>query len=481
VTGHVGARIDERTGDVVIYRLDVPPEAGSGKLLVAIWRGEREGEGIRGLDVALTLNRAPAAADPHGAAPLVAASNRGGPGAPERLAAAVQPGRYYLAVREQHDEATGPVEKPTDDYLLEVRLADPTPGEEIEPDDAPERVPGRAQGYAEWRALAARNALIPGAPLRGETSPDDPDTLSVPADAAEPRLVAVVPAPALALEARRWEPDAADLAGPTQGGEDRVRFEPAGEGAPGAVVLVRLEPPRAGAPALLVVRGTEGEGSYTALALGRDAASGTAALALVQALAVAGRTAAALELAAGYATLVPDGAARADALLAGGTLAESAAAALAANDAGAYERVATLLGEALFERGADGKVRYRAAFERRADGAGRAAEEAALRAAALAGPCTAAEVAARVGAFLARAPAPAPELAAQARRLRARAVEEAFFAGGATDAALRAEASEAWTAVAAEGGADAEAARARVATLSANSPPPASSQPPVCP
>ena len=481
VTGHVGARIDERTGDVDLYRVDVPPAVGTGKILVATWRGEREGSGIRGLDVVLTLNRAPAATDPRATAPLVATSSHGGPGAPERLTAAVQPGRYYLAVREQHDDATGPVEKPTDDYVLEVRLADPTPGEELEPNDAPERVPGRAQRYADWRALASRNALVPGAALRGETAPDDFDTLSVPAHASAPRLVALVPVPALALEARRWIPDDEDLSDAPAGGEDRVRFEAPGEGAPGAVVLVRLEPPRPGAPALVLVRATEGAGAYTALALGSDPASGTAALGLVQTLAAAGRTAAALELAAGYATLVPDGAARAEVLLAAGKLAEGAAAALSAVDAGAFERVTALLGEALFEPGADGKVHYRAAFERRVDGAGRAAEEAALRAAALASPCTAAEVAARAGAFLARAPAPAPELAAQARRLRARAAEEAFLAGGATDAALRAAALDAWTAVAAEGGADAHLAQARAAALSANPPARGDAQPPVCP
>jgi hypothetical protein len=218
-----------------------------------------------------------------------------------------------------------------------------------------------------------------------------------------------------------------------------------------------------------------------ALALGRDAASGAAALALVQTLAGAGRTAAALELAAGYAMAVPDGAGRAEALLAGGKLAEAASATLSANDLGAYERVAQLLGEALFERSPEGKVRYRAAFERRADGAGRAAEEAALRAAALASPCTAAEVAARAAAFLARTPAAAADLVALARRLRARAADELWSAGGGTDPALLAAAVEAWGAVAAEAGPDAEFARARVVALSANPAVRGGAQPPVCP
>ena len=145
--------------------------------------GEREGEGIRGLDVSLALNRGRAGGDGRTSAPLVTSTNRGGPGKPERLVAAVDPGLYYLAVREQHDEATGPVEKPTDVYVLSVRLEAPAPGEEVEPDDAPERVDARDRRYPEWRALAERNPLLVAAAVHGETAPDDPDVYAVEAGA----------------------------------------------------------------------------------------------------------------------------------------------------------------------------------------------------------------------------------------------------------------------------------------------------------
>ncbi|HEY6100940.1 MAG TPA: serine/threonine-protein kinase, partial [Anaeromyxobacter sp.] len=152
IRGYIGARLSDTVGDTDIFRLEIPPAQGR-KVLVAEWHGEKEGEGIRGLDVALALNRLRTDGE-RVTAPLVAAANRGGAGRPERLVAAIEAGTYYLTVREQHDEATGPVEKPTDRYVLEVRLADPRPGEEVEPNDAPDRLNARFDRYPEWRALA---------------------------------------------------------------------------------------------------------------------------------------------------------------------------------------------------------------------------------------------------------------------------------------------------------------------------------------
>ena len=99
-----------------------------------------------------------------------------------------------------------------------------------------------------------------------------------------------------------------------------------------------------------------------------------------------------------------------------------------------------------------------------APGAGTLGEEEALGAIALAPPCSAEEIWARAEAFLARAPAPAPERAAAARVLAARAAEELSRASP-DDPALRSRAADAWRAVAAAGGPDAAAAHARGAAL----------------
>ena len=105
-----------------------------------------------------------------------------------------------------------------------------------------------------------------------------------------------------------------------------------------------------------------------------------------------------------------------------------------------------------------------AALEQEAPGAGTLGEEEALGAIALATSCSAEEIWARAEAFLARAPAPAPERAAAARVLAARAAEELSRASP-DDPALRSRAADAWRAVAAAGGPDAAAARARGAAL----------------
>jgi hypothetical protein len=450
IRGHIGAKLSETVGDTDIFRLEVPSAQGR-RVLVAEWRGEREGEGIRGLDVALTLNRLRGGEEARPAAPLVASVDRGGPGRPERLVAAVEPGTHYLAVREQHDDATGPVEKPTDRYVLEVKLAEPRPGEEVEPNDAPDRLNARYERYPEWRSLAARNPMGEAAVVHGETAPDDADVYAL-----EPRgqaeallLVAAVPAPGLALSARLWLPDAEDLA-PTKPA-DRVRLEPSGEAAPGGVLLVSLPaPPREGAPAILELRAAAGEGTYDLLALGDGAASGGAALAAVRALAAAGRAPLALELSAGYATRLPRAARRGELLVAAGKIAEGLAPTLSADAARAHDRAAQLLGMAVFQE-AGGKVSYRGAFEAQVQGEGRAADEAALRLVALAAPCTPEEVAGRAATFLERRPPPSADFAGEARLLRARALEDAYWASGGKDLARLEAALAAWKALAAGG------------------------------
>jgi serine/threonine-protein kinase len=468
IRGHVGAKLSAETGDVDIFRIELPPAPGR-KVLVASWRGEREGEGIRGLDVALALNRERAGDDARTSAPLVSSVNRGGPGRPEALVAAVEAGAYYLAVREQHDPVTGPVEKPTDAYLLEVRLADPEPGEEVEPNDAPDRVDARFQRYPEWRAVAERNPLAEGAVVHGETAPDDPDVYAVEArDGEAPALLAAVPAAGLALSARTWAPDAEDLGAARP--QDRVRFERAADAAPGAVLFVRVPPAGGRAPALVELRAAEGEGRYDLVALGAGRASGEAALGLLRALAAADRPAPALEVAAGYATRAPRAAGRDDVLLAAGRVAEAVAARLGPEAARAHDRAAQLLGTPLFVPAGDGRVAYGGAFEAQVQTAGRPAEEAALRLVGLASPCTPDDVAARAAAFLGRRPEPAADLAEEARVVRARALEDGFWSTGGKDRARLDAALAAWRALAASGRAGGPEATLRAAALEAREP-----------
>jgi serine/threonine-protein kinase len=313
IRGHVGAKLSETNGDVDIFRLEVPPSERR-RVLVAEWRGDRPGEGIRGLDVALALNRERAAADARTSAPLVGSVNRGGPGRPERLVAAVDAGVYYLSVREVHDPATGPVEKPTDWYVLDVRLTEPEAGQELEPNDGPDRSGSRYERYVEWRATAEHNRLGEGSPIHGDTGPGDPDVFAVEPVAAgdAPELVVAVPEASLALTAQAWRPDAEDLAPRLQ---DRVRFGDPVTGAPGQPLVLRLGGPTpAGRPDLVVLRGAAGQGRYDIVALGRGAASGAALGALVRALVAAGRGTAAQELAAAYAAALPGAAGAEEAL-----------------------------------------------------------------------------------------------------------------------------------------------------------------------
>jgi eukaryotic-like serine/threonine-protein kinase len=474
--GFIGAKLNETTGDTDVYRLDLPVVDGR-KVLVAEWRGARApGEGIRGLDVSLSLNRERVGADGRTSAPLVASADRGGPGQPERLVGAVRPGAYYLSVREKHGDATGPVEKPTDPYLLEVRLEAPGAGEEVEPNDAPDEEDG--QSYPAWRALAELNALAEGSVAEGETAPDDADTWAVAARGSgeaqqDVVLVALVPEPGLALAARRWIPGAADLAP----GAAAARFEDAGQGGPGELVLVPIpEAARADVPVLVMLRGVESDGRYAVLALGPGPASGAGTTARVRALAETGRLPAALELAAAFATEVPRSPAARELLAVAGGLADAEAARLTPDDVRRFDRAGRALGAPVFEV-EEGKVRYRAAFEARVEGRDRLAETAALRVVRLAAPCTPEAVAARVDAFADRFPE--AEGLAEARRWRARALEAALAAGGGKDAALRAQAVAAWERLEAGGAAD--EARAALARLAGKVVPEAPAPVAVCP
>lgn len=479
VRGHLGAKVSDTSGDIDVYRLEVPPGAG-GQVLTAAWTGEREGEGIRGLDVALTLNRQRAADSERTSAPLVALVDHGGPGRPERLRALVEPGTYFLAVREKHADATGPVEKPTDWYRLSVELAAPEPGEEVEPNDAPEDAAARAQRYPEWRAVAMRNAIGEGRPLRGDLSAADAEVLAVvpegPAEA--PEVLAVVPDAGLAVAVEVWRPDATDLAPPPN--VDRTRFEQRAEGGAGEVVLVSLGGvPRADAPALVRLKAPRGQGGWLAVGLGAGSASGAALTALAGELATAGRPEAALELCAAFVWAVPSSSARTEVLLAAGRIAEALATTLRPAELGRLERAVRRLGRPILEPRGEA-LRYRAAFEGLADGPGQLGEEAALRVVALGAPCTPADVAARAEAFLKQHGVSAR--AGEARLWRARALEAvAHGAGKGEAAAARVKALAAWKLVAEERGPGEPEARGRLGVLGDPRAPAGVPAAPVCP
>jgi len=463
--GHIGAKISDVTGDVDVYRIEVPlvdrPLA-----LHAEWSGEKPGEGIRGLDVALTLNRDRGGDGSRRSAPLIASVDRGGPGRPEELVAAVGPGTYYLAVREKHPEEQPPVEKPTDRYTLRVWLAESRPGEEIEPNDAPDSVEHREVRYREWRALAERNPLGEGRAIHGTTSTEDPDTYSLaPRGAADvPEVAAVVPEQRLAVSAWLWVPDEVDLA-PARP-KDRVRFEKAGEGAPGEVIFVKLpSAPRADAPFLLQLRGAKGEGRYDVVALGPGSSSGPAVLRLLEALESDGRATQALELAAGFARLERGSSARTDVLLAAGKLAERLAVGAKPDLVKQCERASQLLGDPIFEA-TGSRVRYAGAFEALVEGQGRLAEEASFRLIMRASPCGPGDVARRAGFFLQRHPG--SSFAPEARLWLARAEEEAYWRGGGKDALRRAV--DAYQAVAKGKGEGAAEARKRLNALQTRKP-----------
>jgi len=434
VRGHIGAKLNAVTGDVDVYRIDVP--AGKRPLVLhAEWSGASPGEGIKGLHIVLTLNRERGGSELRRSAPLVAKVDRGGPGRSAELSAAVVPGVYYLAVREKHPEGEEPVEKPTDWYTLKVWLAEPQPGEEVEPNDEPEVVSNRFVRYPQWRDLGEKNPLGEGAAIQASTSEDDPDTFAVaPRSPGElPEVVALVPAPDLGLEVETWAPDEEDLGKDRP--QDRRRFQKTASGDAGQILVVRLPgTPRSGAPVLVRVRASRGEGAYQILALGEGSASGPTALKVLDELARSGREGQALVFAAAFATLVPASSAKGEVLLAAGKLAEQMAAS-GAPDLASSERASQLLGDPVFEV-ASGRARYAGAFESLVQGEGRVAEEASFRLITRAKPCGPAEVARRGSFFLTRFPDSAS--ARDARLLVARGEEEAYWRGGNKDALRRA-------------------------------------------
>ena len=355
VKGYVGSRIDVQHGDEDVYRLEIPAGAGE-RILVARWGAEESDAGIRGLDVQLTLHRAPAAGA-RTAAPLVAASDRGGPGRPEVLEARVEAGTWFLAVRERHDDATGPVEKPTDRYVLELGVRTAAPDEEVEPNDGPEAAGKRAAGFAAWAAVAERRPLFEAKPLRGELLDRDADTFQLRGGGRTGVLLAV-PAAGVSLALDAWVPEPDEL---EPGGPDGDAFAPAAEGAAGAPVVAAVRLAGA-APPLLRIRGAEGRGTYSLVLLGEGGSSTALALEQVRSLAALGQLPAALELAAHAARHLPRSAGR-DALLeVAGALAGEAAARLGPADLAQFERAGRVLGAPVFvEEG--GAVAYRGAFE----------------------------------------------------------------------------------------------------------------------
>jgi serine/threonine-protein kinase len=357
VAGTIGARLDAQRGDVDVFRIDVPPLPGPRTLSVR-WHAEGSEAGIEGLAVALALNRAPPPGADRTSAPLVASSERGGLGSPEVLEAPVEAGTYYLSVRERHEDGVSPVEKPSDRYALEVRLREVQPGEEVEPNDSPESAGRRTAVYADWRAMAERNPLPEASAVRGELLAGDADTFALQAEG-EAAVVLVAPAAGLAATLERWTPEPADL-GPSAAG--RARLEPAAQAQGGEPLVAAVSLGRAG-PTLVRLRGLDSQGTYTIVALAGGAASGPAALEQVRGLAMAGKLAPALELAALAAKAVRPPA-RAALLALAGKLAADAAPGLAPADVARFEAAGHALGSPIFEQ-EGGSIRYRGAFEKR--------------------------------------------------------------------------------------------------------------------
>ncbi|ACL63492.1 serine/threonine protein kinase [Anaeromyxobacter dehalogenans 2CP-1] len=137
VRGAIGAPRRPDEGDLDVYRLVVPDGAG-GRVLRARWHaaGAAPDQGIPGLAVTLSLNRAPAGAE---RAPLVAAAGEGGPGAAEALSAEVEPGTYWLSVRERHAAGAAPAARPEAPYALEVELAPRAASEAAGEGDGPHK------------------------------------------------------------------------------------------------------------------------------------------------------------------------------------------------------------------------------------------------------------------------------------------------------------------------------------------------------
>jgi hypothetical protein len=352
VRGTLGARVDDQTGDVDVFRIELPPLPGP-RVLSARWHADGSEAGIRGLDVALALNRAPPPASEDASAPLVASSNRGGPGSAEALEAPVMAGTWYLSIRERHDASEGPVEKPTDRYALDVRLREVEPGEEVEPNDSPETIGHPAARYADWRAMGERNPLAEATSLRGEILPGDADTFALRVEG-RAAVVVVTPSAQLTPALEVWTPAPADL---DAAAPERGRLDPAGEAEAGAPLVVQVSLSEIG-PALIRLRGGESQGAYSVVVLGGGKSSVDWALDEIQRLAANGKLPPALELAAAYVrALGPDASV---AKLARG-LAEEAATQLTPADLPQFAKAERTLGRPVFES-KGGSIRYADAF-----------------------------------------------------------------------------------------------------------------------
>jgi len=424
--GHIGAALDAERGDVDVFRVSVP-EGGRRVLLVAEWAAEgAPDQGLDGLDVRLTLNRAPAPGERRNEAPFVAQAHRG-VGRPTRLAALVSAGSYFLAVREQHPPGARPVEKPGLAYLLRAWLEEARPGEEVEPNDAPVMAQGVEPSYADWRELGERNSLGEATRIAGDTSAEDDDTYAVAARTASerPELVLLVPiSPSLALSADLWMPTAEDLDARSHG----TRFVEGGAGDPGEVVAIRLPgPPRRQAPALVRLRAALGEGHYEIMAVGSGEESAPFLRERLGALVAAGRSPAALELAAAFARALPQARGRDEVLIAAGAVAAGLAPALRPDGLAPYRPLEKLVERPVFEV-VKGAVRYDAAFELMVEGRDAASEQARLTAVRAVAPCRLEEIRTRSRDFLARFPA--SRSAAEVFLAWARAEDDSFFLTG---------------------------------------------------
>ncbi|MCA9671192.1 MAG: serine/threonine protein kinase [Myxococcales bacterium] len=134
VRGKVGKRVSSNESDRDYYKLVVPRDA-SGKTMVLA----ADVSGIPNMDITLELyDRA--------GDKLTGADNTG-PGGPERLPNwPLQPGTYYLLVREVWKMGRPPTENVTDSYRLTAKLAPHDKRFELEPNDEKPQAEQRAVG-----------------------------------------------------------------------------------------------------------------------------------------------------------------------------------------------------------------------------------------------------------------------------------------------------------------------------------------------
>ena len=364
VRGFVGAKLSDTTGDVDVYRLEMPPIEGR-KVLVAEWRGVRAGEGIRGLDVTLSLNRERGPAEGRTSAPLVASVDRGGAGPPRAARRRRQPGRvlpHGPRAARRGDRPGGEADRPV---LLEVRLGDPRSGRGDRAGRRARRGRRRARsGTRSGARSPRRNPLAEGAARRG----DDRDrTIRTPrgprgrAGGRRRRWCSCPPgarARRAALDAGRRGPRAAAARGP--GALRRRPGRRAGDVLSGRLAAA----PREGAPALVQIRAADGEGRYLLLALGPGSASGAVVQELIRALVDAGRLTSGARARGWLRAPVPPRRRGARCWCSRAGSRRRRRRGSRPDEVSRFDRAARALGAAMFEV-AEGAVRYGAAFEAR--------------------------------------------------------------------------------------------------------------------